>query len=260
MSVNLVKEKFLEIPLQDIVSNRYQPRKEFIDEGLQELAASIREVGLLHPPLVRALVGGDQYEIIAGERRVLACRLLGFTHIPVILRHEVEPLQAAKAALIENMQRQDLNPVEIAKAIKALMQEFSLSQEACASQLGMKRSTIANYVRILQLSHEMQESVICEKMSMAHAKVLLSCPESAREALFQEILQKGLTVREAVVWVEDLTKKSKQKKRPDLYIQDLERRLQDHFGTKVCVSKTSLKIHYYSLDDLEGILERFHVT
>lgn len=262
----LLKEKLVHIELQNIVSNRYQPREHFDGDGIAELALSIQEVGLLHPPLVRPIFGTDQYEIVSGERRVMACRYLGYTEIAAIVRMQMGHFESAKAALVENIQRIDLNPLEVSRSIKAMLCEFELSQEELAGQVGKKRSTVANYLRLLQLPPVMQESISEGRLSMAHAKVLLSCTGREREHLFKEILTKELTVRQATEWVHERTKRKKKKgaspKMKDLHASDLAARLQDHFQTKVVVENKngqgSVNIHFYNLDDLDRILEMCH--
>lgn len=246
--------------VSDIVSNRYQPRSVFCDDSIQELAASIRDVGLLHPPLVRPLIGTDQFEIISGERRVMACRLLGWTTMPVFLRTGVESSVSAKAALVENMQRVDLNPIEVARAAVSLIEEFGCTQEEIAAVIGKKRSTVANFLRLLQLPESMQRAISDETISMAHAKVLLSCPEVQRMDLFTLMLRECISVRQAQKYVCKMMQGERKKRDPDLHAKELIRRLERHFGTKVELhtSKTKgkgkLSIHFYSLDDLDHIV------
>ncbi len=264
MSANVVKEKLLHLPLDSLISNRYQPRRQFVSEDIEELARSIQEVGLLHPPLVRFLPASDQYEIIAGERRVMACRLLGYSHIPAIIRDSVDHLEAAKAALVENMQRVDLNPVEIAISIRAMMQEFDLNQEMLAEHIGKKRSTVANYVRLLQLPAKIQESLAQGVISMAHAKIILSCAEKNRWTLFEEIRTKALTVRQASERAKSLIAKQPGKRMQMTGLKEVQERLQEMFGTKVRIegshAKGRVEIHYYGLEDLDRLLNRLSET
>lgn len=260
----MTQEELKLVPLDAILSNRYQPRLDFVDDELDELAASIREVGLLHPPLISPIPGSSQYEIISGERRVLACRRLGFTHINAICRAK-PPLQiAALAALIENVQRVDLNPVEIARSMKMLIDNFRFSQEEVALKTGKKRSTVANYLRILQLPREHQEAISRGVITLAHAKVLLSCSPSTREALFQRMVREELTVQEAVKFVKAASKRrGSGKKAGQIHLQMLEERLQRRFGTRVEVAEAkkggAIKLYFYSLDDLDRLLEAFQV-
>lgn len=174
-----------EVSLDAIVSNRYQPRTVFVEDDIQELAESIRQLGLLHAPVVTKILGTSQYEIVAGERRVMACRHLGYKKIPVVVRERPTLEEIAQLALIENVQRVDLNPIEISRSIKTLMEDFGLSQEEVAVKIGKKRSTVANYLRILQLPASMQQALGECKISLAHAKVLLSCPEKSEAGFFR---------------------------------------------------------------------------
>lgn len=254
MQDNVVKEKLLQVHLKDIVSNRYQPRQLFCDEEIQALAESIRQVGLLHPPTV--LDRDGHYEIIAGERRVLACRLLGYDTIFVLVRSHMHFLQVAQAALIENMQRVDLNPIEIATSIKALMHEFSLSQEELAPRIGKRRSTVANYLRLLQLPQKIQQALGEGVVSMAHAKAILSAPSFCREKLFDEVARQGLTVKKTLQMAGSLnTQKQKTLAKKECLFNEIEERLQRFFGTKVRVSKSHIEISYHGLDDLDRLLE-----
>lgn len=245
-----------EISLNDIVSSRYQPRLRFIEDEIRELAASIQEVGLLHPPVVSPILGTSKYEIVAGERRIMACRFLEMSHLVVVVKERPSAEKLAHAALIENVQRVDLNPIEIARSMKALIDEFSLSQEDLAQKIGKKRSTVANYLRLLQLSKEIQEALSEGKITFAHAKVLLSCPENDRKNLFQKMLTDRLTVQKA-------TKIAKETSERCFYLKELEERLERHFSSRVKVDggqkKGVISLHYYSLDDLDRILETLGV-
>lgn len=245
-----------EISLDNIVSNRYQPRTSFVEEDIQELAESIREMGLLHPPVVTKILGTSRYEIVAGERRVMACRYLGLTHIQAVVRDRPPLEDIAQLALIENVQRVDLNPVEIARAIKALIDDFGLSQEEIAAKIGKKRSTVANYLRILQLPKVMLEAISSGRVTLAHAKVLLSCKPEERQKLFQKMLNDSLTVLSA-------TKIAKGQSEEHLYYKDLEERLQSHFGGRVQVEGTknrgTISVSFLTLDELDTILEKMGV-
>lgn len=242
-----------QLDLKDIVSNRYQPRLRFVDDDIKELAASIGEVGLLHPPVVTPILGTSKYEIIAGERRVMACRELGLSHIVVMVTERPSSETLAQAALIENVQRVDLNPVEIAKSMKALINEFGFSQEELAQKIGKKRSTVANYLRVLQLSQEIQEALSEGKITFAHAKVLLSCQDFERPALFQKMLTDRLTVQKATTLVKEKTSKC-------IHMKEIEAKLERFFSSRVRVEggqkKGVICLHYFSLDDLDHILER----
>ncbi len=246
-----------EISLNDIVSNRYQPRSVFVDEDIRELAASIREMGLLHIPVVTKILGTSKYEIIAGERRIMACRFLGMERIQAIVRSHPSLEEIAHLALIENVQRVDLNAVEIAKSIKTLIDDFGLTQEEISQKIGKKRSTVANYLRILQLPFEMQQAISEHKISHAHAKVLLSCPGESRQALFVKMLKENLTVDKA-------TKLIKKKPSDDIYYKELARTLERHFGMRVEVTGTknrgTICLSFNDLDELDVLLDKFGVT
>ncbi len=248
-----VMQKLQEISLNDVVSNRYQPRTTFVDADIQELAESIREMGLLHPPVVTKILGTTKYEIVAGERRVMACRHLGYSEIQAVVRERPTLEEIAHLALIENVQRVDLNPVEIARSIKTLIDDFGLSQEEIALKIGKKRSTVANYLRILQLPKEMHEALERGKITLAHAKVLLSCEPKMRGKLFQKMLSDDLTVEKA-------TKIVKRQSPDHLYYKDLEERLKRHLGMRVMVegskNRGTISMQFATLDELDGILEK----
>lgn len=237
----------------------HQPRREFRPEDLEELTASIRAVGLLQPPLVREVPGTDFYELIAGERRWRACMRAGLTEIPVVL-FEGQENDVAEAALVENVQRVDLNPIEIAKALKDLHEKFGLSQEDLAQRISKKRSTVANYLRLLSLPREIQEALRQGGLTMGHAKVILSVQgEDARMALFRNIVAEKLTVRKTEVVVE----KKKEPTAADVHLEALAERLQHTLGTHVTVSGSGVSgkivIDYYNLDDLDRLLNLFQI-
>lgn len=260
--VHVTEEVLKKVALDQIVSNQYQPRLHFVEDEINALASSIREVGLLHPPVLCPILGTDQYEIIAGERRVIACRRLGLTHISAIVRARPSLQITALAALIENVQRVDLNPIEIARSMKILIDDFNFSQEEVALKTGKKRSTVANYLRILQLPSDYQEAISAGKITLAHAKVLLSCSPEKRASLFQKMLKDDLSVQEAS------TIALKTKKRPkaapcQIYYQALEEKLQRRLGTRVEMMRAkkggTIKLYFYSLDDLDRILDAIQV-
>lgn len=254
------------VPLANIVVSPYQPRKNFNLEELEELAASILSVGLLHPPLVRPLPEKERYELISGERRLRASRLAGLEKIPVYIR-TTHPSISAQAALIENIQRSDLNPLDIARSLKRLMLEQGMNQEMLAKQLGKKRSTIANYLRLLQLPEEIQAHVEQTDLTMGHAKAILSLGTIEQQKhLADVILSKDLNVREAeklaVEWKEKTSKKI-QEKECNPHVTDLIQRLQERLGTRVSLScqgnRGCISIDYYDLDDLDRLLSIFGI-
>lgn len=197
-----------QVPLEAIQANPEQPRRVFSSEALAELAASIREQGVLQPVLVRPVTGGGKasYEIVAGERRWRAARLAGLTAIPVLIR-EVDDEQSLALALIENLQREDLNPMEQAAGLQLLQTRFGMSQEELAKKVGMSRSAVANTLRLLQLPEAMRADLSSGALSSGHARALLAVADVAlREALWKRILEAGLSVREAeeaAVWAKN---------------------------------------------------------
>lgn len=262
-SSQVVQEELLKVPIDSIEVNPFQPRKEFNPDELEDLAASIQAVGIIHPPLVRPL-GKGCYELIAGERRLRAAKLAGLEMVPVVVRHTSAGL-SAQAALIENLQRVDLDPIEVAQALQRLIQEFGLSQTAVAKQVGKKRSTVANYLRLLTLPTEIQRSLSSGAITMGHAKVILSLESRAKQGLLHEVMVKEqLTVRQSEERVRALSRKARHPSFPqwerDPHLQEVERRLQAALGTKVMVSgsvsKGKITVDYYSLDDLERVLAR----
>jgi ParB family transcriptional regulator, chromosome partitioning protein len=260
----MMTREMIEIDLHLIRKNPFQPRKHFNREELEDLALSIRSVGLLHPPVVRRVEGnGELFELVAGERRYHAAQLAGMKFIPVIVVKESGDY-SAEAALIENIQRVDLNPLEIAKALRRLMEEFGLQQEELALKVGKKRSTLANYLRLLTLPHKIQESVQSGLISMGHAKAILSVDGFERQLYLHDlVVEEGLSVRETEEAAKNREKILKRilPKQPadDCYLIDLQERLQVRLGTKVIISSQGnqgkIMIDYYSLDDLDRVLE-----
>ncbi len=259
-------KKFIIISLDQVQQNPYQPRKIFHEAELRELALSIQSTGIIHPPTVRPIENSDQYELISGERRVKAAKLAGLTQIPVILSLYNE-IQAAQAAVIENIQRVDLNPIELAQALKKLMQEFGLTQEELSKTLGKKRATIANILRLLSLPDMIKKSLLQEFITLGHAKVILSLNEEDKQLLLHElILRDHLNVRETEKTAKKLSLKStayktSPLKNKNIYLEELREDLQRYLGTKVNIygddQKGNITIEYHSLDNLTYILEKF---
>ena len=245
------------ISIDRIVPGRHQPRKSFDDERIEELADSIREHGLIQPIVVAQR--GDRYEIVVGERRYRAAKIAGLKEIPSFIK-DLSESGALELALIENIQRQDLNPIEEATAYRLIVEREHLTQEELSKRIGKSRSYIANMIRLLDLPDGVREYVSRGTLSVGQAKAVLSLPNDAdREALAERIVEQGYTVRE----VEHLTKKrhvprgtSKQEKDP--HIEELEERLRSRLGTKVAIDyrggKGRIKIEFYGEDDLERIL------
>lgn len=254
-----------EIQIKLIIPNPDQPRKTFNEEALKELADSIKEQGVIQPIILEK--SEDRYIIIAGERRFRASRLAGLDTIPGLIRKYTHE-QKLEIALIENIQREDLNSIEEAKAYLSLMNNLDLSQEAIARKVGKKRSTIANSLRLLKLPEDIQNSLIEGEISAGHARAILSAlnPSDMR-ILFSRILTNGLSVRESEKQASELNNgirkpvsiAGKALKDPDPEIRRIEQKFLDALGTKVSVKgglkKGKIEIDYYSLDDLERIYD-----
>jgi ParB family transcriptional regulator, chromosome partitioning protein len=264
-----VEETICEIDWDSIRVSPFQPRRTFSEEELEELAASIRAVGLIHPPVVRKIASGEKilyYELIAGERRWRAAQKAGFKRLNVIVRNSSDE-HAAKSTLIENVQRVNLDPIEMAAAFKRLIDVFRMTQEEVAEKVGKKRSTIANYLRLLTLSDKIKQAVSSGEISMGHAKAILSLnsPE-LRTKLTEVILGKQLNVRDAEKESRKLVRKKKQAPAgsgQDRSLEEFEEKLQQQFGTKVQIEQTKkggkITLHYYGSDDLERLLCCFGV-
>lgn len=262
-----MQDELKHICLSQIETNPYQPRRDFDLEELKELAASICTVGLLHPPLVRPKPDSENYELISGERRFRAAQIANLTTIPVYIR-KTDYFLSAQAALIENIQRVDLNPLEIAKALKRLINEFDFTQDLLAQKIGKKRSTVANYLRLLSLPILIQESLLKNCISMGHAKAILSVENQEKQLqLHQLILNKDLTVRQAEQIANQLGEKLKKIKvintDRNIYLEDLSGKLRERFGTNVSIEsegeKGKITIDYYDLEDLDRLLTLFGI-
>ena len=256
------KELYLKI--SSIEPNRMQPRKNFDEEQLKELADSIRQYGVLQPLLVQK--NGDYYEIIAGERRWRAAKMAGLKEIPAVLR-EYDQQRRMEIALIENVQREDLNPIEEATAYQRLMDEFHLKQEEIAARVSKNRSTVTNSLRLLKLQEEVQGMVAASELSSGHARALLSLEDKDKQLeLAKLIVEKSLSVRQVEKLVKDLAQPRKERvkeKEPDavaLAYQNMEERMKTIMGTKVSINrrdknKGRIEIEYYSPAELERIIE-----
>jgi ParB family transcriptional regulator, chromosome partitioning protein len=247
----------LEVDINLIDSNPHQPRLGFDEEKLEALAQSIKSHGIIQPIIVTK--SNDRYELIAGERRFLGAKKAGLQKVPVIVR-EAQEKEKLELALIENVQRHDLNPVEEAKAYKKLALDFEMSQEEVADRVGKSRSAVANKIRLLNLPVEIQRSVIEGKITEGHAKAILAMPNPEKQrALYEMIIKQNLTVRQ----VEDKTKEvsvrsHKRTVNIDPEIKELENKLVGFLGTKVKVTKSGgggrIVIEYYSKEELDNII------
>ena len=246
--------------VDEISPNRLQPRNYFDDTKLEELVTSIEEHGVLQPVVVQKADSG--YELIVGERRWRASKKLGLKKIPAVIR-EVSDAQSLEIAIIENIHRQDLNPIEEAEAYARLANEFALTQEMVAKKVGKSRTAIANTLRLLKLSRNIKEDLISEKISMGHARALLGLENSKQmEILRKEIIKQDLTVRQTEGRVNKIKAGSVNKPglstaKKNIFIKDLEKDLARRLGTKVDISTKKnggkLVVTYYSEDDLDRI-------
>jgi len=250
-------------PIEKIRPNRNQPRKHFAPEKLEELAASIKEQGIIQPLVVTRK--DDHYEIIAGERRWRAAQKAGLHEIPVVIR-EATPEAVMELALIENIQRQDLNAIEEAHAYRSLVEQFGISQEDVAKRVGKNRTTVTNSLRLLKLPEDIQRDIVEERLSMGHARALLSLDSvELVEKARHEILHRQLSVRAT----EDLVKRLKvnpspkavrRLQQPDLLMSTLEEQLQKRFSSRVSIRKVGLnggrlEIHFNDSEELTRIID-----
>lgn len=266
----VIKEVKVSVPsetimkISDIEPNREQPRKNFDREALEELADSIRQFGIIQPIVVQKKE--DYYEIIAGERRWRAAKLAKLKEVPVIIK-EYTPQEVMEIALIENIQRKDLNPIEEALAYKSLINEYSLKQDELAKRVSKSRAAIANSMRLLRLADKVQAMLIDEQISMGHARALLSLElEDLQIEAANTIIEKGLSVRDTEKLVKSILN-PKQVKLPiptseEAVYTKLSDRLKEIMGTKVSINhkkggKGKIEIEYYSQEELERILELF---
>lgn len=244
-----------EVEVGKVRPNPYQPRKSFDDERLQELAQSIRQHGVFTPILVKKSVGG--YELIAGERRLRAAKLAGLKKIPAILM-EFDDQQMMEIALLENIQREDLNAIEEAQAYEKLIQKLGYTQEELASRIGKSREHVANLLRLLKLPAKLQAYVVSHQLSMGHARALLGAgEEAAMEELAQRAIREQLSVRAVEKLVKEMqTPKEKKKEKPrDIHMEALCHRLEERFQTTVKISSHQISIQFEDNDDLNRILE-----
>lgn len=251
--------KYFSCPIEEIKPNASQPRKAFSQEKLEELAASIREKGIIQPLVVRK--GSSHYELIAGERRWRAAQKAGLRDVPVVIQDVSDDI-ALEMALIENIQREDLNAIEEAEAYHALMEKFRLSQDDMAKRVGKDRSTVANALRLLKLPEELQRDIVEERLSMGHARALLSLDSHELMKKAREDILKGkLSVRSA----EGLVKKLKSgkpfqvKRKSEPNMSDIEEKLKRHFMTKVSIRVNGrsgkIEICFNNRDDLTRIID-----
>ena len=249
-----------DIEIKLIQANKDQPRREFKEESLLELSKSIKENGIIQPIIIRKK--GRKYELIAGERRLRAAEMAGLKSVPSIVK-DIDDGKSAKFALIENIQREDLNPIEEAKAYRSIMDKYNISQEELSKEVGKSRSYISNTLRLLNLDNEILDYILEGKLSQGHGKALLSLKDSViQKKIAIEIMERELSVRDTENLIREMSEKKDKKKAPrerESHIIALEESLMSSLGTKVRLKGTDKKgkieIEYYSLDDLDRILE-----
>ncbi len=257
------------IPLADIKTNPKNPRKDFDEQSLQELAASLRNFDVVQPVTVSKLAD-NKYQLVAGERRFRAAKIAGLTDIPAYIR-QTNDAELLELALLENLQREDLNAIEVSLSYKRMMDELNYTQEQVAERMGKERSTVANYVRLLKLPPDIQLAVRNGNISMGHARAIINIDTIDNQLfVFHEIVERGLSVRQTEELVRTLYKQNSPAvkstvKHPLLpAYKRIEDNLASHFGTKVKLAHNkqgfgSISIEYYSLDELNKLLEMMNV-
>ncbi|PSL45932.1 ParB family chromosome partitioning protein [Salsuginibacillus halophilus] len=262
-----VEETVEELAVKELRPNPYQPRRVFSEEAIQELASSIATHGVLQPIIVRQSIKG--YELVIGERRFRAAKEAGLNKIPAVVKG-LSDEEMMEVALIENLQREDLNPLEEARAYEKLMNELEFTQEDLADRLGKSRPHIANHIRLLHLPEELQDWIADKKISMGHGRTLLSL-DTKEEMVHvgKKVINEGLNVRQTEELVQQIkgrvsreTKKEQRDVSP--YIREREEQLKSHFGTSVAIKqgkkKGKIEIEFFTDDDLERIMELLHTS
>lgn len=264
----VVKEVEQKVKITQIEPNKSQPRKQFDEDALQELADSIKQYGVLEPLIVTKK--GKFYEIIAGERRWRAARLAGVKEVPVVIRDYTDR-EIMEISLIENIQREDLNPIEEALAYESLINEYSLTQEEVAEKVSKNRSTIANSLRLLKLCDEVRQMIIEDKLSTGHARALIPIEDAELQTEAANfIFDNKLSVRDTEIYVKKLLNAPREQKENtvatkdlSVFYNDIESRLKDILGAKIAIksknnNKGKIEINYYSQDELERITEMLY--
>lgn len=248
------------IPLQKLVANPYQPRKIFEDEAIEELAQSIREHGIIQPIVVRKK--GSKYEIVVGERRFRAAKLANLNEIPAIVK-EMSEEQMMEVAILENLQREDLTPIEEAEAYQSLIEKLNFTQEDLAKRLGKSRPHITNHIRLLQLPDVVRQMVNDGQLSMGHGRTLLGLKNKKRiPEVANKVIKHHLNVRQLENLIKEYNEnvsRETPKTKKDIFVQSKETQLREYFGTNVQIKKNKnkgkIEIEFYSEEDLERILE-----
>jgi ParB family transcriptional regulator, chromosome partitioning protein len=257
---NLENNAVMKIEMNLIKANENQPRKNFDEEKIEQLAESIKEHGIVQPIVLKK--EGNTYTIVAGERRWRASKSIGLKEIPAVVM-ELTDKQVLEISLIENIQREDLNPIEEAIAYKKLIDEFNLTQEVLSKRIGKSRTAVTNCLRLLNLDERVQDYLIDGVISEGHGRTLLAVPDKDTQyMLAQKVIDEGLNVRDTEKFIKSLGKEKKEKNsksKDNIYFVDIKDKLQDYFGTKVSLinkkNKGKIEIEYYSEDDLQRILD-----
>ena len=264
-----LNEQLRILPVDVVVRGQYQPREKMDPQALEELANSIRKQGVIQPIVVRSLKGTENYEIIAGERRWRATQLAGLHEIPAIIK-DVSDQTAMCLALIENIQREDLNPMDEARALSRLLQEFEMTHDAAAEAVGRSRSTVTNILRLLELHPEVQKMLGTGVLEMGHARAILAATKENQVEMAKKVVKQGLSVRATEKLIRNLQAKGAKKKSAknrstsqplDPNLRSLQEDLSGRLGAAVAIKhhksgKGTLEIRYHSLDELNGILSR----
>jgi len=245
----------LEVAIDQIAPNPYQPRKTFNEASIEELARSVRQHGIVQPLVVTR--AGDRYKLIAGERRYRAAQKAGLTTVPVVVKEMMGEGDALQIALIENIQREDLNPIEEAQAYHQLHEEFGLTQEEISKQVGKERSTVANFLRLLKLPDNVKKLLASGQLSMGHARALLAVEsQKKQEQLAERVVKRNLNVRQTEMLASESSPKTveKKEKEKDVFTRDAEEKLQRTLRTKVEIDRKRrggvIRIRFASEDDL----------
>ncbi|MBW1889808.1 MAG: ParB/RepB/Spo0J family partition protein [Deltaproteobacteria bacterium] len=259
--INQISNEYFQCDISLIQPNRYQPRMHFSETELEALSRSIEEQGVIQPLLLRKIEDG--YELVAGERRLRAARMAGLREVPCVVK-SLSDSQTLEMSIVENIQRENLNPVEEAEAYHHLISEFGLTQDEAAGRVGKSRSAVANFLRIRNLSDTIKHSLVDGTLSMGHARALLGAPNKAhQQAVWEIVTSKSLSVRETEALVKKLkTGKTSPKKRDvnstDLHLSRIAEELSRHYGTKVEIKrhgrKGKVEIEFYGDDDLDRLL------
>jgi ParB family chromosome partitioning protein len=259
------KEGLVHLSIDKIKSNPYQPRTKMDEEKLLELSASIQEKGIIQPVVVRQV--GEEFELVAGERRLSAAKKLGWEKIPAMVTGKLSKEEMLELSLIENLQREDLNPIDTARGYQRLLEECALSQAQLAQKIGKERSSVANTLRLLNLPEEVQKLISDGELSEGHARTILALPDEKRQIeLSKRVVKEGLSVRRTEELVYGPKRKLVLKRRPETApaFFEIEEKLKQYFGTSVKVigrgKGGKIEVEFYSEEDLSRILELLQIT